>query len=507
MKSIVKSIVAAAVLYAASATAAVLPTVGTGTEPNQWTRNMEGVLAAAKTTGLPILLVMINDSSTGDGCQHCMQFIRNTLNTDNFANIVASYKFYMVLLNKWPSESAYGNVSETYFRNYFLKYEMGDSGYPQVILIKPDGKRYAGWSYETRPVSSSGPALYQYLSASIAEIAPTSSGWVPTAVAPAASATTTETTSSSTQSGAVVSSTEVPRGKYALFFFNGSDEIVASAQLRVAARGRWTAKIQEGGVATTLRGSVVKSDGVLSTGSSALNLTYDTSTGIWSGTHSGRRVYGKVADKADATWKGAWNVGFYSSASPTQGGWATATVGTTGRIAFNGKISNTTKISGNCESAVFPAAFVSAYVPRWAGRGNVRFAHGSTRAGVNVGCALFADGTLGGSVSYGSQTFDAVEGSFWNKGLIAGMNGKTFGTVGAGYISVPVTASERKIAAGANDYNARIRCTASKGQVAATYKLNGKTYKSSGVIYSTGYAPNAIGGGRQGDEKFTFTIK
>ena len=157
MKSIVKSIVAAAVLYAASATAAVLPTVGTGTEPNQWTRNMEGVLAAAKTTGLPILLVMINDSSTGDGCQHCMQFARNTLNTDNFANIVASYKFYMVLLNKWPSETAYGNVSETYFRNYFLKYEMGDSGYPQVIIIKPDGKRYAGWSYETRPVSSSGP--------------------------------------------------------------------------------------------------------------------------------------------------------------------------------------------------------------------------------------------------------------------------------------------------------------------------------------------------------------
>lgn len=512
MKSIVKSIVAAAVLYAASATAAVLPTVGTGTEPNQWTRNMEGVLAAAKTTGLPILLVMINDSSTGDGCQHCMQFVRNTLNTDNFANIVASYKFYMVLLNKWPSETAYGNVSETYFRNYFLKYEMGDSGYPQVIIIKPDGKRYAGWSYETRPVSSSGPALYQYLSASLAEIAPTSSGYVPPVATDtsAAESTTTDastTTSSSTQSAAVVSSDEVPKAKYALFFFNGSDDIVASAQLKVASRGKWTAKIQENGVASTLRGTVVKSNGVLSTGSSALNLSYDAASGFWSGTHSGRRVYGKAVDKADATWKGAWNVGFSSSSSPTQGGWATASVGTTGKITFSGKISNTTKVSGNCESAVFPAAFVSTYIPRWAGRGNVRFAHGSTRAGVNVGCALFADGTLGGNVAYGSQSFDAVGGSFWKKSLIAGMNGKTFSTVGAGYVSVPVTATASKIAAGENGYTARIRCTASKGQVAASYKLNGKTYKASGVIYTSAYVPTALGGGRLSDEKFTFTIK
>ena len=506
MKSIIKCIVAAAVMYAASATAAVLPLVGNGTEPNVWTRNMDGVLTAAKTTNLPILLVMINDSSSGEGCQHCMQFVRNTLNTDNFANIVASYKFYMVLLNKWPSQPDYGSVSETYFREYFLKYEMGDSGYPQVILIKPDGKRYTGWSYETRPVSSSGPALYQYLAASLAEIAPTTSGYVPPAAAetPAATETPTETPS---QPATPASSGEVPNGKYALFFFNCNDEIVGSAQLRVSGRGKWSAKILKNGGSTTLRGTVMKSNGCLSTGTSALNITYDTSSGIWSGSHIVDRVYGKIVDKADATWKGAWNVGFYSSASPTQGGWATATVGTTGKITFSGKISNSTKISGNCESAVFPAAFVSAYIPRWAGRGNVRFAHGSTRAKVNVGCALFADGTLAGNVSYNTQVFDAVGGSLWKKSFIAGMNGKTFSTVGAGYVSIPVTATASKIAAGTNGYNARIRCTASRGQVAATYKANGKTYKSTGVIYNSDYAPIALGGGKQGDEKFTFTIK
>ena len=508
MKSILKCIAAAAVMYAASATAAVLPRVGTGTEPNQWTSNVEGVLSESKTTNLPILLVMINDSSTGEGCQHCMQFVNNTLNTDNFSAIVSTYKFYMVLLNQWsaPSEPAYGGVPQAYFDKYFYMYQMGDYGYPQVILITPNGDRYTGWSYETRPVSSSGPGLYKYLSAALAEIAPTTSGYVPPPAAetPAATETPTETPSQPTTP---VSSGEVPNGKYALFFFNGYDEIVGSAQMRVYGRGKWSAKILKNGGSTTLRGSVVKSNGSLSTGSSTLNLTYDSSTGIWSGTYSGDRVYGKIADKADATWKGAWNVGFYSSASPAQGGWATATVGTTGKVTFSGKISNSTKISGNCESAVFPAAFVSAYIPRWAGRGNVRFAHGSTRAKVNVGCALFSDGTLAGNVSYDTQVFDAVGGSFWKKSLIAGLNGKTFSTVGAGYVSVPVTATASKIAAGTNGYNARIRCTASRGQVAATYKANGKTYKSTGVIYNSDYAPIALGGGKQGDEKFTFTIK
>lgn len=508
MKSILKCIAAAAVMYAASATAAVLPRVGTGTEPNQWTSNVEGVLSASKTTNLPILLVMINDSSTGEGCQHCMQFVNNTLNTQNFANIVAGYKFYMVLLNQWsaPSEPAYGGVPQAYFDKYFYMYQMGDYGYPQVILITPNGDRYTGWSYETRPVSSSGPGLYTHLAAALAEIAPTSSGYVPPAVTETPAATETPVDTSS-QSSTPAAAGSVPKAKYALFFFNGSEDIVASAILNVNATGKWNAKISEGGITRTLRGSVMKSNGGLTTGSTDLNLVYNSGTGIWAGSSSGRRVYGKAVDKADATWKGAWNIGISSTSAANQGGWATATVGATGRISFTGKLSNSTKISGNCMSAVFPAAFVSANIPRWAGHGNVRFAHGSTRAKVNVGCALFADGTLAGNVSYNSQTFDAVAGSFWKKSLIAGLNGKTFSTAGGGNVSVPVTAAASKIAAGANNYNARIRCTASKGLVAATYKANGKTYKATGVIYTSGNAPIALGGGKQGDEKFTFTIK
>ena len=66
MKSIVKGIALATALYVAGATAATLPQAGDGTEPNQWTRNITGVLEAANTTQLPILLVMVNI-----GCSHC----------------------------------------------------------------------------------------------------------------------------------------------------------------------------------------------------------------------------------------------------------------------------------------------------------------------------------------------------------------------------------------------------------------------------------------------------
>ena len=146
MKSAIKCIAAVVALCAAGLSAAVLPRVSTtDTVPNQWTSNMSGVLEAAKKTNLPILLVMINDSSTGQGCQHCMQFVNNTLNTENFANIVKSYQFYMVLLNYWssPREPGYGGVSEKIFDSYFNTYQSGDNGYPQVVVIKPNGTRHA----------------------------------------------------------------------------------------------------------------------------------------------------------------------------------------------------------------------------------------------------------------------------------------------------------------------------------------------------------------------------
>lgn len=174
MKTAIRCAIITIAMAVFSGSAAVLPVVGNGTEPNKWTRNMSGVLSAAKTTNLPILLVMINDSSSGEGCSHCMQFVTRTLNTQNFADIVSTYSFYMVLLNRWssPSEPNYGGVDYSVWSTYFNRYQAGDSGYPQVAVIRPDGTRYKVWSYETRPVSTSGTLTYQYIAQAIADLSP-----------------------------------------------------------------------------------------------------------------------------------------------------------------------------------------------------------------------------------------------------------------------------------------------------------------------------------------------
>lgn len=907
MKSAIKSIFAAVALCAAGLSAAVLPRVSTtSTEPNEWTSNMAGVLKAAKETNLPIFLVMINDSSTGQGCQHCMQFVNNTLNTENFANVVKKYKFYMVLLNYWssPRESAYGGVSESVFDTYFNAYQSGDDGYPQVVLIKPNGARHSVWSYKSRPVGSSGTSLYQHIDAALAEVAPkrventvfslsaqsgntvavqapnaatwtgvvtrsggsgktgsvaisldgankalyevspsslawdsgdgtktftvtgpktfsggivsdtltvkiAASGFAESAISYGTSSQTvtfkdsrvkqsladfaaahtgleklsasggtwyvpsqdggnvleTATSSDSTleftasvggiltatlgmtrgsvacvsskgdkaelhaddtvqfgvaagdkvtfkasapegsSDAAVVgfktfsfapltvtlsnpaanaeisygdmmankslvdlvwkasrtgctftltcggvtkdmgtatsgnaldlglvsktaetkeyswsvrasysaadllgtavgtasskfkvaslpvydntattviaykslesaidmsvnssgvgevtySATGLPKGmkidpktgvitgssrqvkdqtvtvtaqnaygstsktftlkvtkfsraystpKYALYYFNGNDEIVAAGQLKLTSSGKWSASIVKDGRTTKLQGELTSlEDGSLATGSSALNLVFDINSKMWSGTASGYRVYGKAVDKPSMAWKGSWSFRLASSSNAKLGGWVTAKVGNAGKVSFTGRISNTTKISGGSFCAVFPESFVRANLPRWAGRGDVRFGHASTSTGINVGCALFANGTAGGHAKSGSQVFDIVDGYRWSKALFAGLNGKNMVSLGGGDVTIPVVVDGKKPSFGKNKYNASISCSLTTGQAKISYRIGRKTYKATGVIYKYGGQSKLFGSGTFSGETFVVVVE
>ena len=907
MKKIARFIAVASAMLVTAASAAVLPRVGNGTTPNVWTRNIDGVLKAAKSTNLPIFLAMINDSSNGEGCQHCMNFVYRTLLTDEFANIVASYQFYMVLLNDYrsPQEPDYGGVSVETFDKYFYQYgNSNDTGYPQVVIIKPDGTRYRGWSHKSNP-STNGTTLHQYINQALSELLPksteislspqsgnvvtveadpnapamqsgtwtgvvtrsggsgktgsvsisisgsnaaqyslstTSLSWgsadgqqtftvtgpspmdgsivvdeitvnisasgfsgstvsygptsqkitfkdsrvkstlaefgaanygldglsssdkwfAPTqddgnvlevltsdestlvfnataggiltvepgqtggdiiatdaegevqlangqpvkfgvaagqritfkATAPAGAANSpvgfsqfsfeplivsllnpgngvqipygdlesnwslvdmswsankdgctfslscdghsydmgSATSANAINLGAVplspasktyawgvgasyaaddirgtvassafanftvvalpiyssVPSTTVayksigsqidmsvdstggsavtysarglPAGmsinpttgiitgtpkkaksypvtvtaqnangatsvsfdlvvdkmpkaiskpKYALFVFDGSDAVVANVQLSVTSAGKWNAKIVEGGAKTSLRGTVsVLDDGSLAISSPSFNIVYNVSSGLWTGSDAyGRRVFGAPREKAAANWKGTWNAAFASSSAPDLGGWANVKVSGTGDIRFSGYISNKTKVSGSCYSAVFPAWFVQAYLPRWAGHGDVRFGQTSAKTGVNVGCALYSDGSVGGNASFAGVPMDVVEGSRWSKSALAGLNGQTFTSRGGGNVQFSVTATSSKVNAAKNPYGAKISTIASTGKVSVTYRVDGKSCKSTGVIYVLGGRSKAAGGGTLGNEKCAFTIE
>lgn len=803
MKKMIRAILAAAAVAAMTcAYGFSLPLVGTGTELNKWSRNMDGVLAAAKTTGYPIFLVMINDSSSGEGCEHCKNFVERTLNTPEFDAIVSDYKFYLVLLNVWGADSAqsqpnYGGVSSSVFFNYFYKY-ITDGGYPLVAVLRPDGTKYKGWGDTTLP-STRGTILNQYIRAaiadlsekavvtkfdlaaesgntvvvqvdgttvkpgtwkgvvkrsgssgdtgsvvlslsganaaqyslstttldwdssdgtksfavtgpkssngdilsdtvmvnitargfdeadvsygvrsqsvtfkdsrvkqSLAEFAAANSGleglssvggtwFVPAAKDGNVLETVTASSSSlefaakaggiltvdvgannagiveATANGKVqelnannpvsfevaagqkitfkavsrgrtagtigftklvfeaalpsfdnvptkidayksvkanldlsvasketvtysatglptglkinkttgkisgspwrmgsskvtvtakcdngeVSTTftlsvgklpkEYTKGTYVCFSFDNAGNLKSSATVKMQTSGKWTAKITENGATASLKGGLESTkDGRLSIKSgNVLDIAFDGSTRMWSGTSHSRQVYGKAVDKADAQWKGVWNSGVFTSASPALGGWVTAKVANSGQVAFTGSIANKLRISGKGYSAVFPASFVAANLPRWAGHGNVRFVYMGKQDG---GYALCADGTLGGRLTVQSVVYDEIDGSKWSGESIAALNGAVFKTIGGASVAIPVAVTGNKLSAGKNDFKARISATLKSGRVNASYS-NGSKAKASGVLYLSNKTPMAAGGGSVGADTFAFVIE
>ena len=138
MRKIMLAVMASLGTLASSAFS--LPTVGDSTEPCVWTRNITGVRAAAKATGYPMLVVVINDSNEGEGCDHCKSFLE--LNRAGIEAMAKDYKFYMVLLNYWSGANGYSSVASTY-RIDFGVYPI----LPSVSVRAPGGAVSKGWGY------------------------------------------------------------------------------------------------------------------------------------------------------------------------------------------------------------------------------------------------------------------------------------------------------------------------------------------------------------------------
>ena len=137
---------AMAMLATLAASAFSLPTVGDSTEPGVWTRNITGVRAAAKTTGYPMLVVVINDSNEGEGCEHCKAFLEH--NRAGIEALAKNYKFYMVLLNYWAGANGYSTFAETYRINFGVYPIL-----PSVSVRTSTGAVSKGWGYPLTEVN------------------------------------------------------------------------------------------------------------------------------------------------------------------------------------------------------------------------------------------------------------------------------------------------------------------------------------------------------------------
>lgn len=132
-----------------SAFCAFLPSVGTGTAPNQWTSNIEGVLNAAKKTGYPIFVLIINDTNDGVGCAHCATFLSQTVNTAEFEALKRSNQFYLVLMNYMQGAYGYRTGIDTYHYRWYTKgmgtYANADM-FPDICVVDPyTGSKAQGW--------------------------------------------------------------------------------------------------------------------------------------------------------------------------------------------------------------------------------------------------------------------------------------------------------------------------------------------------------------------------
>ena len=151
----------------ATVLSSILPAVGYGTAPGEWTSNVDGVRAVSSATGYPILIVVVRESDADAGCAHCMNFL--SMHRDDIGYLARRYPFYMVLLNAMAGAQGYSTQAGAY-----CKFFGTSDVLPSVYLMNAEGEVYKGWGY---PVTESRTFITQLqaYAASIKSLKP--NGW------------------------------------------------------------------------------------------------------------------------------------------------------------------------------------------------------------------------------------------------------------------------------------------------------------------------------------------
>lgn len=450
------------------ASAATYPSAGNGTEPNVWTRNYSGVLAAAKVTGYPVFLIIVNSA----GCGHCSAMMDKTVNTAEFEAMDRELTFYKVIMDQ-----AYSGSSSDYrtclsrYKGY-LNYNM----FPAVVVARNDGTAYGGFGNITtdkRGVTSDIRAMIVALAAEQG-----ADGVTPVP--------RNDTPSSETTSGASATAwASKHKGKSTGIVFDANQGLSATCVVKVSARGK--VNVTSTGVSgkETVKGDVLlSSENEPMVNSGGLNIFYDDSMHMWRGTWNGRKVFASGAQETG--YDGLYTAGAESGDGSRAGYFSVTVRRDKGKVS--GKVNGKNSVSANGTAILLPASLIAEQLDEWDIGEDLLFVPVVKRGKVSGGVTLSKHGVVRGFVSAFGVKWKVSGGKWSSTVSLRLLNGMVLSVAGLGVEFPVVVTGDSKVEAGANDFSAKVRVTVRTGVFKGSLKTSGGRVSVAGVLVSDGHS-------------------
>ncbi len=439
-----------------------LPSTGTGVAPGVWTKNFEGVKAAAAQTGYPIFLVVLNDG-VGGTCSICKQFVNLTMKSSEFAALEKSnIPFYKVLINYGSGQ---GHVPNSVFQSIYKKYRKDKL--PVVAVLNSSAKALVSFGTTSVYRQNLTSSIKNYLLKStqgathIKPIKPTPD----------------------------VSVTPDPEtirdyaGNYSAVLFDDDGAISGAAQFRLNTRGTGTLRINKDGRNRSIPVKVeLSSTGAKLTSTRNTSLLAESeSDGGFVGTYDNDKIFIKKTNSLSGL-NGTYTFAAESDTSSAINklGYGSATVKANGSVSLSGKLGGVKKrISLTGKTIYLTAKEVRKYLRGKPAVDSLVFVASKTS---NAAALVFtADGHVYGDLNFKGISF-ACEGMRYDYRQLDLMDFKNGELSFDNLQPVALMASRSKISTAKNSYNARISVTKKSGIFRGTYKVKGVSYKYEGVL-------------------------
>ena len=464
MKKAIKGSVSALCMLASLVAMAVnYPSAGTSTEPNVWTKNFTGVLEAAKTTGYPILLIVVNSG----GCGHCHTMMENTINTATFAAAERELTFYKVLMDMpYSYPSADWNKAWNGYKG-----QCADSGmFPILAVLRKDGSVYGNYGNkitDKRGVASELRSLIENLAAE--QGADIDNGYVPPKDPDPAPVISVSAWASKL------------KGKVNGLLFDANQDIAGSFIMKINRKGVVTAKISTASGNKTLRGKLVAADDSVQAAGGDMALDYNTSSKTWTGSLKGLSAFSGVAFSTA-------NDGLYTAGAESgeRAGYLTLSL-KRGKGKIAGYLGGKNKISVSGAAVKLPAAVLSNGLDRWYDGKDLVFVPAVKRGKLSGGGAVSPDGLFRGTIRAFSSYWVA-EGFKWTAGGLSALDGTVLSVEMPGGTAEALlkTVGGNKIAVASSDGDIKVSANVRQGTFKGSGKVNGSKFTIVGALVKNG---------------------